>query len=117
VTAIKWAVVAFLVWLWHAYLMFVIVLATFVGMQTLLHRSETASLLLGRPVDERWESINTRAFALAAKVTLLVLWAALMAMAVMEADGARLDSTPFLLIGATLLGAYLGGVIWYRWRQ
>jgi hypothetical protein len=112
VTGAKVAVVVFLMWVWHAYLMFAMIGASLVGLRVLVTRSETASTLLGVPVDERWESINTRAWALAAQVTFLGLWVTLVAMQVVGRD-----CTPYLLVGVGLASAYLGGVLWYRWRQ
>jgi hypothetical protein len=112
VTAAKVAVVVFLMWLWHAYLMFAMIGASLVVLRVLTSRSETVSTLLGVPVDERWESINTRAWALAAQITFVGLWATLVAMQV-----AGWDYMPYLVVGAVLATAYLGGVLWYRWRR
>jgi hypothetical protein len=112
VTAVKVALIVFLAWFWHAYLMFAMIGASLVGLRMLMSKSETASTLLGVPVDERWESINTRAWALAAQVTFLGLWTTLVAMQVVG-----WDYTPYLLVGAALATAYLGGVLWYGWRQ
>jgi hypothetical protein len=117
-TAVKTAVLAFFfVWLWHAYLVFVLSIGTVVGLQVLMHKSETASTVMGLPADERWESINTRAFALAAKVMCIVLWTAICAFASMDVTGAAVDYNPYLLTLAGLVVAYIGGIIWYRWRQ
>jgi len=117
-TAVKTAVLAFFfVWLWHAYLVFALSIGTVVGLQVLMHKSGAAITVMGRPVDERWESINTRAFALAAKVMLLVLWTAICSFGAMDARGAEIDYNPYLLTLAGLGVAYLGGIIWYRWRQ
>lgn len=117
VTAVKVAVIVFLAWLWHAYLMFAMIGASLVGLRVLMSKSETASTLLGLPVDERWASINTRAWALAAQVVFAVLVFALFLGATLEAQGIHWDSTPYLLVGAALATAYLGGILWYRWRQ
>ena len=111
VTAFKVGLVVFLMWLWHAYLMFAMIGASTLALRTFVSRSETASTLLGVPVDERWESINTRAWALAAQVVFVLLVAILVAMQVLG-----WDSRPYLLLGAALATAYLGAVLWYRWR-
>jgi hypothetical protein len=117
-TAVKTAVLAFFfVWLWHAYLMFALGIGTVVGLQVLMHKSETASTVMGLPADERWEYINTQAFALAARVMFIVLWVALCAFATMDAGGAGVDYNPYLLTLAGFAVAYLGGVVYYRWRQ
>jgi hypothetical protein len=41
----------------------------------------------------------------------------LVAMQIWQTQGWGGDSTPYALAGAALAIAYLGGIIWYRWRQ
>ena len=52
---------------------FAIVVGYGLALRLLQSRSETASLLSGMPVDERWEFINNRALSLAAQVIAVVL--------------------------------------------
>ena len=74
-------------------------------------RSETASALAGKPVDERWRLIDQRAMALATVVGLL---SAVAGFALMEALGR--DNWQFAAMALVLSGGYLAGVGWYRWR-
>jgi hypothetical protein len=75
-------------------------------------RSDTASALAGKPVDERWNLINERASAFAAMVG---IFAAVGGFAVAEAQG--LDNWQFAVMALLLCGSYLVGVLWYRWRS
>jgi cobalamin synthase len=75
-------------------------------------RSETASLLSGLPVDERWESINLRALSSAAQIIAAVIVGAFI---VVEFSGG--DAMPYAWLGAVFGLAYLGGILWYRWRS
>ena len=97
---------------WQAALAFAIVAAYALGLRLLQSKSETASLLSGLPIDERWESINNRALALAAQVIALVLLAAFL---ITQFSGG--DATPYAMSVAVFAVAYLGGIVWYRWRQ
>jgi len=74
-------------------------------------RSETASVLAGSPVDERWQAINLHALATAGLVGALV---ALGGFVVAEATGH--DWSGFAIVAGTVGIAYIGGVIWYRSR-
>ena len=96
----------------QAALAFAIVAAYALGLRLLQSRSETASLLSGLPVDERWESINSHALALAAQVIAIVLLAAFL---ITQFSGG--DAMPYAMAGALFAVAYLGGIVWYRWRQ
>ena len=100
------------VWVWQALLEFGIAGAFLWGLSVLLSRSETASLRLGLPLDERWESISNRALALAARFIVVVLVAAIVAIPIAGGDAA-----PYALVGAAFASAYLGGIVWYHWRQ
>jgi hypothetical protein len=97
---------------WQAALAFAIVAAYALGLRLLQSKSETASLLSGLPVDERWESINNRALALAAQVIAVIL---LVAFLVTEFGG--YDAMPYASMLAVFSLAYLGGIAWFRWRQ
>jgi hypothetical protein len=75
-------------------------------------RSETASLLTGAPVDERWELINQRALAAVAEVMAAVLVSAyIVAMAV------GIDPLPYFWTATVLGFAYLAAIAWFRWRS
>jgi hypothetical protein len=74
-------------------------------------RSETASVLAGVPVDERWEAINLHALATAGLVAALVSLGGFVAAEVTAHDGSG-----FGILAAVIGVAYIGGVIWYRWR-
>jgi Na+/H+ antiporter NhaD/arsenite permease-like protein len=97
---------------WQAGLSFVIVAAYAMGLRLLQSRSETASLLSGMPVDERWESINTNALAMAGAVMAVVLVAAFLITQFLGGD-----SMTYAWLGAVFALMYLGGILWYRWRQ
>jgi uncharacterized membrane protein YedE/YeeE len=90
----------------------VAILVAFIGAIWVLQtRSETASALAGKPVDERWQLINERAMAVA---TAFGLFTAVAGFAVMEALGH--DNWQFAAMALVLSGGYLVGVGWYRWR-
>jgi hypothetical protein len=74
-------------------------------------RSETASTLAGQPVDERWQAINQHALAAAGLVAAFV---ALGGFVVAEATGH--DWAAFAIVAGAVGLAYIGGVVWYRWR-
>jgi hypothetical protein len=74
-------------------------------------RSETASVLAGFPVDERWQAINLHALAAAGLIAALV---ALGGLVVAESTGH--DASGFGIVAGAVGVAYIGGVIWYRWR-
>jgi hypothetical protein len=102
---------------WHAFFLFALIVMSLVGLRVLMPKSETVSVLLGVPVYERWESISTRAWALAGQVVFVGVLTTLVAMQIWQTQGWGGDSTPYALAGAALAIAYLGGIIWYRWRQ
>jgi hypothetical protein len=97
---------------WQAALTFAIVAVYALGLRLLQSKSETASLLSGLPVDERWESINNRALALAAQVIAVIL---LVAFLVVRFGGG--DAMPYAGSLAVFSIAYIGGIVWFRWRQ
>ncbi len=74
-------------------------------------RSETIGVLGGRPADERLASFNLLATAVAGTAAILVaiggfLWAI--------AHGQT--GNDFALVGAVAGIAYLGALLWFRWR-
>ncbi len=90
----------------------VVILVAFIGTIWVFQtRSETASALAGKPVDERWLLIGQRSKAVAMTVG---LFAAAGGFAVMEALGR--DNWQFAVMALVLSGAYLVGMAWYRWR-
>jgi len=97
---------------WQAAISFSIVTGYALGLRYLQSRSETASLLSGMPIDERWESINNRALSLAAQIIAVIL---VVAFLVTQFGGG--DGMTYALLGAAFAVAYLGGIVWYRWRQ
>jgi hypothetical protein len=91
---------------------FGIVAAYSLALFVLQPRSETASLLSGLPVDERWEAINRSALALAAQMMAVIL--AIAFVAVQFGGG---DARPYALMSAAFAASYFGGIMWYRWRK
>jgi Na+/H+ antiporter NhaD/arsenite permease-like protein len=96
----------------EAALSFGIVATYTIALQLLRSRSDVASLLTGLPRDERWETINMRALALAAQVMAIVL---LIAFLVTQFRGG--DALAYAWPGALFAVAYLGGIAWYRARS
>ena len=96
----------------QAALSFAIVAAYTIALQLLRSRSDVASLLTGLPRDERWESINARALALAAQVIAVVV---LIAFLVTQFAGG--DAVAYAWLGAVFAVSYLGGIGWYRARS
>jgi hypothetical protein len=96
----------------EAALSFAIVAAYTVALQLLRSRSDVAMLLTGLPRDERWESINLRALALAAQVMAVIL---LIAFLVTQFRGG--DALVYAWPGAVFAVSYLGGIAWYRARS
>ncbi len=97
---------------WVALSAIVILGAYAVALFFLRSRSDTASLLSGISVDERWDSINQRALAAAAQLMALVL---VLAFVAVEATGG--DAMPYAWMAAVFGLGYLGGILWFRWRS
>ena len=95
----------------QAFIAFAIVACYAVGLRILQSHSETASLLSGMPVDERWHDINRRALALAAQALAVIL---LIAFLVTRLRGG--DALTFAWLAAAFAAAYMGGILWYKWR-
>ena len=91
---------------------FAIICIYIAGIVLLRSRSETATLLAGNPVDERWASINQRALAAAAQLIALVLLAAFI---VANLTGG--DAMAYAGMAAAFALCYLGGILWFRWRS
>ncbi len=83
------------------------VLVTLIG-----GRSETASTMAGRPVDERWEHIGLEASALAFGVSAVVVLGAFVL--TMTVDGAW---QPFALVAAAMAASYVGCLVFVRSRH
>jgi len=80
---------------------------------TLLARhSETASVLAGRPVDERWELMNQEAAAWALGLSAIVILAAFIL-----TDATHGDWMPYALMGAVMAAAYAGSLAVMRFRS
>jgi Ca2+/Na+ antiporter len=91
---------------------FAIVAGYALGLRLLQARSETASLLSGLPVDERWAAINQRALSVAAQAMASILLAAFL---LAQFTGG--DWKPYAFLGAAFAVSYFGAIVWYRWRQ
>lgn len=77
----------------------------------LARRSETAGVLAGRPVDERWELMNQEAAAWAFGLSAIVI---LGAFVVADATGG--DWRPYAFSGAVMAAAYVGSLALIRLR-
>jgi uncharacterized membrane protein len=82
------------------------------GLVALRSRSETAGVLSGVVVDERYELIHQRALAFSAQVMAVVLVGAFVAMEVIGNDAA-----PYAWPAGVLGASYLAAMFWYRWRS
>ena len=74
-------------------------------------RSDTASVLAGQPVDERWQVINLHALAAAGMIGAFF---ALGGLILAEATGH--DWSGFVIVAAAIGAGYIGGIVWFRWR-
>lgn len=72
----------------------------------LARRSDTASVLAGRPIDERSEHINQEASAWALGLTAIVILGAFIVATAVQGDWA-----PYALIGAVMAAAYAGSLL------
>jgi hypothetical protein len=75
-------------------------------------RSETVSVLAGRPVDERWEHINLEACAYTMGVSGIVV---LVAFIVTDASGGAWQ--PYAFMAAVIALSYLGSLLVLRARH
>jgi len=90
----------------------VIVVGYGIVVTALGHRSETASALAGRPVDERWEHINLEACAYALGISGIVVLAAFL---VAEITGGTWQ--PYAGVAAVMAVSYLGSLVLVRARH
>ncbi len=74
-------------------------------------RSETARVLAGQSIDERWAAIHRSALAASASIAIVV---GVAAYAVVEVTGGENWQFAFMLV--TLSVGYVGALAWYRWR-
>jgi len=96
---------------WRAAISAVIPIAYAVIVTLVARRSETASVLAGRPVDERWEHFNLEASAWALGVTAIVALAAFVV-----ADATSGDWMPYAFICAVMAASYAGSLVVIRMR-
>jgi hypothetical protein len=96
---------------WQAALSSVIPIAYALLVTLLAHRSETASVLAGRPVDERWELMNQEAAAWALGLSAIAILAAFV---IVDASGG--DWLPYAFMGAVMAFAYAGSLAVLRLR-
>jgi hypothetical protein len=97
--------------LWQAALGFAIPVAYGLLVTLLGTRSETVSVLAGRPVDERWQYINLVASTWAFGASAIALLAAFV---VTNATGG--DPLPYAFMGAVMAVAYVGSLAIIRLR-
>jgi hypothetical protein len=97
---------------WRAALATLIPIGYAVVVAVLARRSESASVLAGHPVDERWEHINLEASAWAFGASAIVVLAAFVVMTARHGDWA-----PFAFIGAVMAVAYVGSLVLVRVRH
>ena len=87
---------------WRAAISTAIPIGYAVLVTLLARRSETVSVLAGRPVDERWELMNQEAAAWALGLSAIVILAAFIV-----ADATGGDWLPYAFIGAVMAAAYV----------
>jgi hypothetical protein len=96
---------------WRAAISTAIPIGYAVLVTLLARRSETVSVLAGRPVDERWELMNQEAAAWALGLSAIVILAAFIV-----ADATGGDWLPYAFIGAVMAFAYVGSLAVIRLR-
>jgi hypothetical protein len=97
--------------LWQAALGFAIPAVYGIVVALVSARSETVSVLAGRPVDERWQHINLVASTWAFGASAIVL---LIAFVVANATSG--DRLPYAFMGAVMAAAYVGSLAIIRAR-
>jgi hypothetical protein len=90
----------------------VIVLGYGIAVTSLGRRSETASALAGRPVDERWEHINLEACAYALGISAIVVLAAFLVAEITNGTW-----QPYAWVAAVMAVSYLGSLLLVRARH
>ena len=98
--------------LWQAALGLAIPVAYGIVVTLVGTRSETVSVLAGRPVDERWQHINLVASTWAFGASAIVLLATFV---VTNATGG--DRMPYAFMGAVMAAAYVGSLAILRLRR
>jgi hypothetical protein len=96
----------------QAALVLAIVAVYAVAVTILGRRSETASALAGRPVDERWEHINMEACVWAFGISAIVVLGAFI---VVDATGGAWQ--PYAFVGVVMAISYLGSLLLVRARH
>jgi uncharacterized membrane protein len=96
----------------QAFVAFAIVAGYALALAVLRDRSETAQLLTGVAVDERWAAINQRALASAAQILAVTLAVTFIGV---EVSGG--DAMPYAWTAAVFAAGYIGSILWYRWRS
>jgi hypothetical protein len=98
--------------LWRALISTTIPIA-YASLVTLIgRRSETVSVLAGRPVDERWEYINLEAAAWSFGVCAVVVLGAFIV-----ADASGSDWLPYAFMASVMAVSYIGAVAILRLRH
>jgi hypothetical protein len=97
---------------WRAAISTVIPIAYSLLVTIVGRRSETVSVLAGRPVDERWEHINLEASTWSLGITAIVILAALIV-----ADATHGDWMPYAFMGAVMAVSYAGSLAVVRLRS
>jgi hypothetical protein len=98
--------------IWRALLSTAIPIA-YASVVTLIgRRSETLSVLAGRPVDERWEHINLEATAWAFGLSAVVVLGAFIA-----ADTSGGDWLPYAFVASVMAVSYIGALAILRLRH
>jgi hypothetical protein len=98
--------------LWSAILTAAFPIGYAIVVTVIAQRSDTASVLAGRPVDERAEHLDREASSWALGISAVVV---LVSFAVAQVSHA--DATPYAFIAAVIGVAYLGSVLILRVRH
>ncbi|MBI3752080.1 MAG: DUF2178 domain-containing protein [Chloroflexi bacterium] len=91
---------------WHALLAAAIPIGYGAVVTLVGRRSDTASVLSGRPIDERAMHLNEEASSWALGITVVVVLAAFVV-----ADAGRGDWAPYAFIAAVMAIAYIGSLL------
>ena len=74
-------------------------------------RSETASVLSGRPIDERWEHLNVLASTWAFGLSAVIVLAAFVGV-----RASRGDALPYAFVAGVMAMAYVSSLVLLRFR-
>ena len=97
---------------WQALLATAIPIAYAAVVTLIGRRSETVSVLAGRPVDERWEHINLEATAWSLGLSAIVVLGAFVV-----ADASGRDWLPYAFIASVMAVSYVGALAILRLRH